>query len=131
MIKVSTVSACLMSNNTTFPSAAYVMRQMLWPIAMALTAFIAFGSLMLSSAEGRPGEPGLLIFPPIWDQYAVLDATWSLNAPLINIGPAHFVVSIFLEDNETISRAYEAGALFVLNAKIASICGSINASRKQ
>ncbi|WP_162683139.1 hypothetical protein [Rhodobacteraceae bacterium DSL-40] len=113
-----------MNEVAPIPSAANLMRQILWPAAMALTAFMAFGVLLLSSAVGQPGEPGLLIFPPNWDRHKVMDAALSINAPLIDIGPAAFVVSVFLEDHATISRAHQAGALFVLNAKTAALCGA-------
>ena len=113
------------------PSAAALLRQMLWPMAMALSAFLAFGALLLSSADARPGEPGVLIFPPTWDQGTVMQATLSINAPLIDTGPAGFVVSVFLKDHDTILAAYEAGAVVVLNSRIASLCGAGKPSRKQ
>ena len=106
------------------PSAANLVRQMLWPVAMAVGAFVAFGTLVLSSAAGEPGDLGVLIFPPNWDRSDVMAATLAIDAPLIDIGPARFVVSVFLADHATISRAREAGALFVLNAKIAALCGA-------
>ncbi len=93
------------------------------PVGLVLLAMSSFGWLTFQDGAGTLGEPAVLVFPPTWSAQAVLAATASLGAPILDIGPAPFVSIIVFETEDAIQRAYDAGVLVILNAKAASLCG--------
>lgn len=97
-----------------------------WGVPLSLCAIGLLGSLWLyiGSGAGAPGKTIAVIYPPWWTAESVFSATAQADADIRSFGPFDWIMIAVPRVSGTLDDLYGAGALVVLNARFAALCGA-------
>lgn len=82
--------------------------------------------LRFVDGAGAVGEFSVLLFPPGVTALDAFAAASRLNVDIVAQGPVEFVLVVAPRDGDLLKTASTVGAVLVLNAEFASLCGGVS-----
>jgi hypothetical protein len=93
------------------------------PLAMLFSVAVLTVGMIVSRGAGAPGDPMVAVFPPWWSQSRSFAATSDSGVAVAGFGPVGWLVVAVPGTEADSRRIRESGALLLLNAAAARLCG--------
>ncbi|MEM6759514.1 MAG: hypothetical protein AAF601_08555 [Pseudomonadota bacterium] len=91
---------------------------------IGLQAVVLCSVLLVMTVGARaPNTPVLALFPPTWDARRSFAAAAQAGADVVRFGPADWLLVVNAPDPDFADRLQANGAVLLLNAAVAQICG--------
>lgn len=107
------------------PAKDSLLPSLLAALTLGFGAIISLWWLTFVHEAGRAQTPTALIFPPHWDGMRAFAAAAKLDAAIVESGRAENVLVILPLTDLTLPKIRQTGALFIVRADGAPICGTL------
>ena len=94
------------------------------PVAYLATVMMLSLGLIMTQGAGTPGELTVAVFPPWWGELRAAAAVAEIGTPIAAFGPVPWMVVTVAENTSTANALRDIGAIALLNAAAARLCGA-------
>ena len=91
---------------------------------MLVVIILTTTAMIMTVGVGADDSPVVAVYPPTWSETESVAATTRAGSPIVALGSVGWIVVTVSEGEEAVASLKREGAIFLLNAAAARLCGA-------